>query len=287
MAKITGPNYNYASDPYYADLFKAPTLADQVFQSFNDFQTYQNKAITTQQNELENAQLQRKLDTRSKVADAMQSGELSGQNVNAALEQAALESGDVETYLTLQKQKDVDEKNSETEKWKRFQYLKEASPSLAIQFYNENLASKFGMIDPSQIQPDIQVIDGMVYDKNALKPGMRVAPPSKRGGGNSGPNLDVGQVLFTSPDKKGFEWVSPKSDAGRQRMIQLRSQGWEKDSKAGGLDLMGLLGSLGGDGNQAAQDEPNVDPYSASISKPDNGVIKRRNILPSIKPIPK
>jgi hypothetical protein len=284
-------NFNYKADPYFADLFQDPTMAKDVFTAFNNQQTYDQKQL-----QLENARDEAERNDKAQglqdaLAERISLGGMDEAQVLDEYQRLALETGKVDTYLNIAKQKESLKDGNEKENWDKFRLLKDIDPKLAADHFNQTLGSRYGMVNPSNMA-DLFINDGMVYDKNQLKPGQRIAPPARRGG-EADPNKGVaGNEIWVSPDGKNFDYVNKRTAQGLQKALELRKQGWQKDSKSGSSEdpfaVLGAIASkLNGDTPYDAGDEPSAGPMPrpSGVPGPTLPPGKRLNnhVLPSIK----
>lgn len=248
--------YNFKSDPYYKDLYDSPSLAGQVVSAFNQYQQMQNAQLKNSIAEQELKQKQKQLDSASQISDLMQSGVLSSrEDIYAAMERSALDSGDVDSYLKVAKTREAENQDQDQEDWNTVQRLKQISPALAEQHYNQTLGSKYGMAGAGSFQekPKMKIIDGQVFyvDENnqTITPGQRVAPSSRGGSGGGGYKPDY----YVSPDGTDVQALNPKDPSNFDTISRLLEQGYRKPtnqkSNGGGSFLQQLL---------SAQPQPKV-----------------------------
>jgi len=264
--------YNFKSDPYYKDLYDSPSLAGQVVSAFNQYQQMQNAQLKNSIAEQALKQKQRQLDSASQISDLMQSGALSSrEDIYAAIERSALDSGDVDSYLKVAKTREAENQDQDQEDWNTVQRLKQISPALAEQHYNQTLGSKYGMAGAGSFQekPKMQIIDGQVFyvDENnqTITPGQRVAPSSRGRSGEYEPDY------YVSPDGKKTRYFNPKDPANFKEIARLLEQGYRKSTSGeqgkGGSFLQQLLT----EGNAPIQNSspvPNSSPIPSAQPQP-------------------
>ena len=240
--------YNFEKDPYYADLYGAPTLANKIVDSFNQFQQMEGRQLQNRIAERRLQQEERQLDAADSLSGLYESGTLnSREDIYAAMERAALESGDVQGYLKTVQARDAEKKSQEQEAWQTFTRLKQTSPVLAEQFYNENFASKYGAIQPGAFEekPKIRLEDGQVFfvdeNKMTVTPGQRYAPSSRGGSGDKEPKFDPG--YYVSPDGTDVKYFNEKDPSTMPEIAKLMSQGYRKPTakKEEGGSLIDVL----------------------------------------------
>lgn len=284
MGKIT--NNNFKADPYFADLFQDPTMAKDVFTAFNNQQTYDRNQLQLDQAQKQALRQDKTQGLQDALAEKISLGGMDESKILDEYQRLALETGNVDDYLNIAKQKESIKDGNEKENWDKFRLLKDIDPKLAADHFNQTLGSRYGMVNPSNLA-DIFVSDGMVYDKNQLKPGQRIAPPSRRGGGEADPNKGVaGNEIWVSPDGKDFVIVNKRTPQGIQQALEFRKRGYQKDAKSGSDDdpfakLTSIMNKLNGDTPYDTEDKPSAGVVARPSGVP--GPIKERNILPSIR----
>lgn len=228
--------HNFEKDPYYSDLYEAPKLTNQIINAFNQYEQLQSRQLQNQVAERKLQQEQRQLDTGDKLAEMMSSGQLSGQqDIYAAMQQSSLESGDVNTYLSISKAREAEDKNEETRKYGIFQMLKETDPTQAAQFYNINFADKYGAISEDSIRPKPKSFreDGQIFYEGpdgSITPGTRYAPSSRGGrGGDKEPTYSP--ETFEGPNGE-IKRINAKDPNNNALIEELYRKGWKEKGKS-------------------------------------------------------
>jgi hypothetical protein len=171
---------DFARDPYFADLFQAPSLAQGVNQGYNDFYRQQFQQLQNERTGMMNQQMQQQLDIQKTMQEMMQ------QNPNdpvAAMKAAAVASGNPQAIMQIEREQRMQDQFQVNNDMKIFNDLKQAGHTeQARDFYQQRLEGRFGQ-QPDEFfkgKPNIMFApDGTVVDKNSLEPGMRFDRPQR------------------------------------------------------------------------------------------------------------
>ncbi len=223
--------YNFQKDPYYADLYQAPSLSNQIVKAFSDYQQLESRQLQNQIAERKLQQEQRQLDSADKLSEMMSGGQLTDQaDIYAAMQQTMLETGDVQGYLNIAKTREAEEKNEETRHYGIFSMLKENDPIAAGEYYNTHLASKYGAISEDALRPKAKSWreDGQVFYEErdgSIRPGQRYAPSSRGGRGEKEPTYSP--VTFEGPNGEIIR-LNEKDPANNAKIEELFRNGYKE-----------------------------------------------------------
>lgn len=240
--------YNFRDDPYYRDLYQAPTRVSQITEAFNQAQRMQNDQIKARVAEKELGRLERQLDAEESLSEWIRDHSFNPnanrEDIYAAIENAALESGDVEGYLKIAKSKESESAAEDRQNWETVERLKKVSPAMAEDHYNRTLARKYGQVNPGEFEekPKMRFEDGQIFfvdeNKMTVTPGQRYAPSSRSGA----EKVPFDAEYYVSPDGKDVKPINAKDPKNMGVVAGLIAQGYKKHgSKEQGSSLRDML----------------------------------------------
>jgi hypothetical protein len=170
---------DFARDPYFADLFQPPTLAQGIQDGYNNFYRQQFQQLQNERTGMMNEQMKQQLEIQRTMQEMMQ------QNPNdpvAAMKAAAIASGNPQAIMQIEREQRMQEQFDYQAKSKILNQLIEAGrENEAKDFYQHHLSDKHQLPDEffKKKPQGMFAPDGTWVDKNKLEEGMRFDRPQR------------------------------------------------------------------------------------------------------------
>lgn len=166
---------DFSRMPYFADLFGAPQLADQINNSYMNEARLQSQLIQNERFGTMNEQMRQQIEAQKVMAEALRSNP---EDPMGALKAAAMASGDPRALINIQNQERQEKRFDLQSKEQQFKRLVESGASLeAEDFYRQHLEPYYGQgsADIFKRKPNLRIDGGSgeVYDANDLQVGQR------------------------------------------------------------------------------------------------------------------
>lgn len=163
---------DFRREPYFADLFAPPQMAQNVMNSFQNFENFQARQLQNEQLGLFNQIREQEIAMQAALADALQNNP---ENPTEALKMAAMASGDGRTLMQAMNQERQDSRLQLQNDFRILNELKATGNTVqAEDFYRQRLEKQFGPQPPEFFKrpPKLQIDGfGRVYDANSLQVG--------------------------------------------------------------------------------------------------------------------